>query len=155
MNKFDHVAAGIVARAVEAEKMPRNAAQTIRSALGAAGITPGMVTPLDAPPADPSAPVVEGAPDQAMEALSKVAAQRMASQYDGIITALLKEHQAESEIDTDNPKELAAQGRLQGFTYPDGVSEYELDGKLLVRFHPPECAFEDEKMHVHLRYTLG
>lgn len=157
MNKHDLICARIVAAATETKRLPASARSAVSAALHGHGITLqqlGAVQDARETPA-PQAQTAQPAPSPTDEA-AQIASQRMASQYDGIITALLKERMAAGEIDSCDPRDLDARGILKGFRYPDGVSEYELNGAALVKFWPPEVAFADDgAMLVHQRYLLA
>lgn len=149
MNIHDLMAAQIVRDAFEAKKVPEAAAGLVVRATAAAGIRQPVAAepePVQAQPQQTASPADE---------LARQAAARMSSQYDGIITSLLKERVVAGEIDTSDPHALDAAGALKGYRYPDGCSEWELNGKTLIKFWPPDVAFGEGFMHVHQRYVVA
>ena len=154
MNIHDLIAANVVRNAFAAEKLPPGAASVVVGATRAAGMPmPQKPEPAAAAQTPPSR---QDAPDVRQEIAAQLSA-RMASQYDGIITAMLRERVATGQVDTADPKELDVQGRLRGFSYPDGRTEWELDGQTLVEFLVPQAGFSEDGrfMEVALVYRVA
>jgi hypothetical protein len=157
VNKHDLIAANIVAGALESQKLPPAARRAVGRALGLVQAKPPSPTPeaLVGPGMNPK----ETAAISPSDELAQEAQRRIASQYDAIITNLLKERMEAGEIDTSDPRALDAAGHLKQFGYPDGRTEYDLNGKTLVSFWPPEVAFEEEGersfMLVNQRYRIA
>jgi hypothetical protein len=160
-NKHDLIAARIVGQALAAERMPKNAAQAVRSALGMVGTQGTHLVPEDQlqhQAVEPKA-AIKGVQDAQTEAalteLGAHATERIGHYHHAILVQVLEERRTAGEVDTVDVYGLDQLGVLKQFGYPDGRSEYDLNGKTLVTFWPPKVSFEDGYMNVEQAYRVA
>lgn len=152
VNPHDAIAARIVAGAMQAQKLPPAAARAVFRAMGAANALPDQpAAAVDVPGESVPTLAVGIEPAQDTTELTAAAGGVIATHHDGILRAVL----AAKGIDTTEPQILMEVGDLNGFTYEDGRTEFELHGKPLVMFWPPEVAFEEGFMLVNQRYRMA
>ncbi len=148
VNRHDLAVARIVQGAIQASNLPPAAARAVFRSLDAAGMKPADLPAVE----DAAAP--HAPPQHTPETIRRIQ-KSIDQQQEGLVLALVRER---LELDGLELHELE-EGELAAFNYErtealPAFREYELQGKPLVRFYPPEVAMEDGFMLVNLCYRV-